>query len=146
MILLSLGKPLPPTGLQLNTVGRELETYNFILNWTPPRTLFDETDGTRQEPYYIVYTYYMMINSSLASLLSKNETISSPYTMTLKTLTQNLTICNLSAVFFYVSAKFDEVGEGNVSSPVPIVSNDAEEICTAGEYLVIIWLEVFPGV
>ena len=53
-------------------------------------------------------------------MLYQSETTSSPnnVTVTLEDLNNivNISACNLSAILFYVSAKFDEIREVNVSS------------------------------
>ena len=94
-------------------------------------TLFDKTDVNRQKPTYVVYAY-ISLNSS-AHLLYRNETTSSSKNITLKDL--NVTsACNLINVSFYVSAKFEEVGEGNMSRPAELGGRDAEGICKTGKY------------
>lgn len=127
------GIPHPPTGLQLNTSsGGELGTYVFKLTWTPLRTLLDKSDSNRQELIYVVHVYIGLNSSS--RLLYRIETTLSSINITLKDLnTYNVTACNLSTVNFYVSAKFEEIGEGNVSSPVGFDSRDAEDICKTGK-------------
>ena len=128
ILTLHPGIPLPPTGLQLSiTFSGEL---GIKLTWTPPRTLFDETGINRQEPTYVVYVY-MGLNSS-ERLLYRTETASSPKNITLRDL--NLTACNLSVdnVFARVSAKFEGVGEGNMSSPAELDERDAEGACRTG--------------
>ena len=64
-----------------------------------------------------------------STLLYKNETVSLTHTIYLKDL--DLLPCHLSAASFYVSAKFDEVGEGNISSPKGIAQHDVADICHA---------------
>jgi hypothetical protein len=101
------------------------------LTWTPPRTLFDETDTNRQEPTYVVYLH---INSSaLPGLLYQAETSLPSRNMTLRDL--NVTACNLSNVFFRVSAKFEGVGEGNVSLPKPFEDSVSEDVCMTGKII-----------
>ena len=77
---------------------------------------------------------YIGLNSS-SPLLNLTETTSSSNNITLKDLNiYSVTACNLSTVHFYVSAKFEETGEGNVSSPVGFDSRDAEDICNTGKH------------
>ena len=92
-------------------------------------TLFDKTDVNRQEPTYVVYAY-ISLNSS-ARLLYRNETIFFSKNITLRDL--NVTsACNLSMVFFHVSAEFEEVGEGNMSHTAELGDRDANSICRTG--------------
>ena len=67
-------------------------------------------------------------------MLYQTETTSSSNNITLKDLNIYVTACNLSAIVFYVSAKFEEVGEGNVSSPIGFNSRDVEDICRTGKW------------
>ena len=97
-------------------------------------TFKDSSDINRQDPICIIY---VGINSS-SSLLYQSETTSSSnnVTVTLEDLNNviNVSACNLSAILFYVSAKFDEIGEGNVSSRKGFDRRDAESICRTGKY------------
>ena len=105
------------------------------MTWTPPRTLFDENDDNncKQEPSYTVYAY--LGNESPAILLYRNESISPSHRVPLDRL-NNITACNLFKVLFYVSSKFESVGEGNVSSGKSIDRHSAEIICNKGEKLI----------
>ena len=121
--------PLPPSGLQLRVIFIK-ELGIILLTWIPPRTLFDENNVNvnRQEPIYIVHAY-MELNSS-SSLLYRTEAASSSKNITLTDL--NVSACNLSGVFFRVSAKFEGVGEGAMSHPEGFDRRDAEDVCMTG--------------
>ena len=130
------GIPSPPTGLQLH-ISKETERYKIRLSWTRPRTLFDEIDNDDMQNrvsqhstprlHYVVYAYL----ESETDSLYRNETASLSDVVFIRDL--NLPVCNLSALIFYVSAKFDQVGEGNVSSPIGIDPSDADSICRTGK-------------
>ena len=132
VFIVHAGIPLPPTGLQLkSSFNRELGTFQIRLIWMPTMTLFDNTNVNRQEPTYVVYAY-ITLNSSVRYLY-RTETTFSSKNITLEDL--NVTsACNLSTVFFHVSAKFEEVGEGNMSRPAELSGRDAKDICKTGKY------------
>ena len=135
------GKPLPPEGLQLQIGTILSRMYNIKLSWRRSRTLFDQDSvqseqalayhhGQPPRPYYVVYAYIKSDTDLPFRLLFRNETVSLSFNVSVKDL--DLPACNLSALVFYVSAKFDGVGEGNVSSPTVIEPSDADAICRAG--------------
>lgn len=140
ILLFFSGRPLPPTGLNISGYLGNYSNY-IRLSWEPARTLFDKTDDDNIQsreslienprPHYVVYVY---LESDIGNsfLLYRNETATLSKTIRVRDL--NLTsACNLSAnISFYVSAKFDEVGEGNKSSPIRI-----KHICKEGKVSVI---------
>ena len=135
---LHAGSPLPPTGLRLNiTFSRELDTYRIILTWVPPRTLFDKfkSDANRHELTYFVYTYKGLNSSASPHLLQVAETGSPSMLTTLRDL--NIAPCNLSIVFFRVSAKFEGVREGNMSSSIQLDDHPAKNICMTGNLVLV---------
>ena len=134
---LHAGSPLPPTGLHLS-ISRELDTYRITLTWMPPRTLFDEfeSDTIRHELTYFVYTYRGLNSSALPHLLRVTETDSTSVLTTLRDL--NIAPCNLSIVFFRVSAKFEGVREGNMSHPKRFDDGHAKNICMKGNLVLVL--------
>ena len=100
----------------------------------PPRTLFDkfESDTNRYELTYFVYTYIGLNSSVSPYLLHVIETGSPSMHTTLRDL--DIDACNLSIVFFRVSAKFEGVREGNMSRPKQI---DDEDICMKGNLVLV---------
>ena len=135
---LHAGSPLPPIGLRLSiTFSRELDTYRIILTWMPPRTLFDEfeSDTNRHELTYYVYTYTGLNSSASPRLLYQTETGSLSMHTTLRDL--DVSACNLSIVFFRVSAKFEGVREGNMSHPKRFDDRLARDICMTGNLVLV---------
>ena len=119
-----IGKPQAPTGL--NIYVSKQGSIEILLTWNRSLTLFDEMT-TMNSLEYVIYGYFN--TSDTVSIFYRSTTEELAHTIYLESYESDgndniVSICEHKQedAFFSVSAKFAEVGEGNMSIP-KIIAN-----------------------
>lgn len=128
-----LGKPSPPheviVYLEDNT---DIDEIMFLLQWSHSITLFDNMYNRSQISTlsYIVYGYFNDTKtlSDEPDIFYRNKTRALVHRVQL-----DAHDCRFKEALFSVSAEFEEVGEGAMSTPEKNVNSSDGKICSSGK-------------